>query len=67
MVQLHWLKQHGPHFKKFPEIKPYTQLQALGRRRDNSDLRIDGIAVLEFESKDTLSNQLRAPRFWKHF
>lgn len=51
----HWKEKHGKLFKKFPQIQSYTQFHVTDKRRDNTDLPIDGIAILEFESKEEMS------------
>lgn len=51
----HWQEKHGPLFKKFPQIQSYVQFHVTDKGRDNTDLPIDGIAILEFESKEEMS------------
>lgn len=46
----HWKNTHGPLFKAFPQIKVYTQFHVTDKCRDNTDIPIDGIAILEFTS-----------------
>lgn len=50
----HWKSIHGPLFRKFPQIKKYTQYIVEDRCRDDSDVPIDGIAMLEFENVDEM-------------
>lgn len=47
----HWKEWHGPLFRSFPQIKVYMQYHVADKARDNSDLPIDGISILEFESE----------------
>lgn len=47
----HWKEQHGPLFKKFPQIQVYTQFHVIDRNRDDTDIPIDGVAILEFKSQ----------------
>lgn len=46
----HWKNIHGSLFKFFPQIKMYTQFHVTDKCRDNTDLPIDGVSILEFES-----------------
>ena len=47
----HWRENHGPLFRKFPQIKKYTQYHVSDHSRAESDIPIDGVAILEFESE----------------
>ena len=48
----YWKERHGPLFKKFPQIQTYTQFHVTDKCRDDTDPPIDGIAILEFKSKE---------------
>lgn len=50
----HWKDKHGPLFRKFPQIKRYTQYHVTDKCRDDSDKPIDGIAILEFDSREEM-------------
>jgi len=50
----HWKKIHGPLFRKFPQIKKYTQYHVSDHARDNTDFPIDGVAILEFDSEEAM-------------
>lgn len=52
--QEHWKSIHGPLFRKFPQIKKYTQYVVNDRCRDDSDAPIDGVAIMEFENSDEM-------------
>lgn len=51
----HWREKHGSLFRKFPQIKKYTQYHVSDHARDDTDQPIDGVAILEFESKDAMN------------
>jgi len=48
----HWKDQHGPLFRNLPQIKKYTQFHVIDKCRDDTDPPIDGVAILEFNSKE---------------
>ncbi len=55
----HWKSIHGPLFRKFPQIKKYTQYVLEDKCRDDSDTPIDGISILDFE------NEIQMQEAWK--
>jgi len=50
----HWKSIHGPLFRKFPQIKKYTQYILDDKCRDGSDTPIDGISILDFENEEQM-------------
>ena len=49
-----WKEVYGPMYREMPEVKSYRQLHLSDRRKDESEDPIDGVAILEFDSEESM-------------
>ena len=46
-----WKEEYGPMYRQMPEVKSYQQLHLSDRRKDDAEDKIDGVAILSFDSE----------------
>jgi len=49
-----WKEEYGPYYKKLPQVKSYEQYHLDDRRKDDAEDPIDGVAIMSFESEETM-------------
>ena len=50
-----WKEEYGPMYRQMPEVKSYQQLHLSDRRKDDAEDKIDGVAILSFDSEEEMN------------
>ncbi|MCO4794810.1 MAG: EthD family reductase [Bacteriovoracaceae bacterium] len=50
-----WKEEYGPMYKQMPQVKSYQQFHLTDRRKDDAEDKIDGVAILSFESEEDMN------------